>query len=114
MPRLLASQSAHSCCQNSVPERQDLTTHLAAPIDDHVAHLVTADHASFSGWHAALQLFKPVEYDIDLRRCRVPLRAGLEHQEALAATRRSWGTLPERAGTVLSDSNPGNRLYWVD
>src|SRR5580700_132452 len=30
-----------------------------------------------------LQLFKPVQHHIDLRRRRLPLLAGLEHQEAL-------------------------------
>src|ERR1700694_4159006 len=34
-----------------------------------------------------LQLFKPVQHDVDLRRCRLLLLGGLEHQEALAIGR---------------------------
>jgi hypothetical protein len=36
------------------------------------------------GRHAALQLFKPVQHDVDLCWCRLFLLGGLEHQEALA------------------------------
>src|ERR1700674_3811652 len=39
------------------------------------------------GRHAALQLFKPVQHDVDLRRRRLRLLACLEHQEALAIGR---------------------------
>src|ERR1700674_1122839 len=39
------------------------------------------------GRHAALQLFKPVQHDVDLRRRRLRLLACLEHQEALAIWR---------------------------
>src|SRR5579863_3072242 len=34
-----------------------------------------------------LQFFKPIQYDVDLRRCRLLLLDGLEHQEALAVGR---------------------------
>jgi hypothetical protein len=53
-------------------------------------HLFRRDRQQFErasslrpGRHAALQLFKPVQHDIDLRWGRL-LLAGLEHQEALA------------------------------
>src|SRR5437899_449705 len=35
-------------------------------------------------WYAALQLFKPVQHDVDLRWRRLRLFDRLEHQEALA------------------------------
>src|SRR5712664_4679123 len=37
--------------------------------------------------HAALQLFKPVQHDVDLRRGGSLLLVWLEHQEALAVRR---------------------------
>src|SRR5229473_4291486 len=41
----------------------------------------------FPGGNFLLQLFKPVQHDVDLRRCRLRLLAGLEHQKALAIGR---------------------------
>src|SRR5712691_4949169 len=49
---------------------------------------------SFSGRHAALQLFKPVQHDVDLRRRRT-LLVPLDHQKSLVVwadvvVRRKW------------------------
>jgi hypothetical protein len=46
--------------------------------------LAAALNLFFSGGNFLLQFFKPVQHDVDLRRCRLLLLGGLEHQEALA------------------------------
>ena len=53
------------------------------------------------GRHFLLQLFQPVQYDVDLRRGRLPPFGGHEHQEALAVweTRRNWEACSESACT---------------
>ena len=73
-------------------------THAAATelFDDAIVRYGFADHCSVNSveslsvtlfrscGHAAFQFFKPVQHDVDLRRGRLRLLGGLEHQEALA------------------------------
>ena len=74
------------------------------------------------GRHAALQLFKPVQHDLALPRCRLRLLAGLEHQEALAIGRnvvigkcvrecRQVLFLKERSGLARSEVRLGGNVH---
>src|ERR1700684_3049060 len=74
-----------------------------------------------AGRHAPLQLFKPVQHNIDLRRRRLLLLGGLEHQEALAVSRDvvvgdwDWSrfvpSLKEHPGRARSESRMSGNVH---
>src|SRR6266851_7635676 len=72
-------------------------------------------------WHAALQLFNPVQHDVDLRVCRLRLLDGLDHQEALAIEayvvvgdwdwRRFVRSLEEHPGRARSETRLRGNIH---
>ena len=73
-----------------------------------------------SGWHAAFQLFKPIQHHVDLRG-RLGLLGAFEHQETLAVRgqvvvgQRSWSghvsSLEEHSGFAGRNGMGRARLY---
>src|ERR1700682_3514522 len=71
--------SAIKVCPQTNDESYSCSRSFRSEINDLPSELILL----LSCGHAALQLFKPVEHDVDLRRRGGLLLVGLEHQEAL-------------------------------